>query len=47
MENCYPYCTPGVKPFEIIIAILVLNGMPRRFGRICKLWTDSNYNGRL
>src|SRR5262245_25263412 len=28
-------------------AVLVLDGMPRRFPRIRKLWTDSNYNGRF
>jgi putative transposase len=28
-------------------AALVLEGMPTRFGRIRKLWTDSNYNGRF
>lgn len=28
-------------------ALLVLDGMPKRFPRIRKLWTDSNYNGRF
>src|SRR5262245_34694493 len=28
-------------------AVLVLEGLPERFGRIRKLWTDSNYNGRF
>lgn len=28
-------------------AVLVLDGMPKRFPRIRKLWTDSNYNGRF
>ena len=28
-------------------AMLLLDGMPTRFPRIRKLWTDSNYNGRF
>lgn len=28
-------------------ALLVLAGMPQRFPRICKLWTDSGYNRRF
>src|SRR5262245_11059650 len=28
-------------------AVLVLEDMPKRFPRIRKLWTDSNYNGRF